>query len=651
MATVIEQKITAIDGASGPINDVVRSADGLARASENMEDLGQAGGDAESSLRALAGVVGMVNPELGGLIGVVAEVGGGLEGLSKGGQLLSSTFGSVGMAAGVLGVALGAGVAAWALYTAVQEDAAQAGREVADAFKAQEEEINAAKKALDSYAASLQAAQGTMDGAALQAAVLRGELAPEEAATIGRVGAYQEQRAGSEEALVKQQRALENQIAQWKKINASLDYEALQKVSAETGVTSQAQLEERLAGVSVRLRDFREETDQNVAALNELGELQLRQRQAREAEAAATQGAAEAQRRRAEAEREAEEQARALAQAEAQAAAAAALLEQQQAQAYASMLVQAQAEQALAVQAQATVAAIAELDPALSAQERAYRQTIGQLDALGSALGQAALAGKVTAEELAIAQQTLSAARAAAEAGLTEGPAAASGAGLGALQGALTGSLSAALAPMLSAVGPEGAIIAAVLGLLEQGPEQVQEVLNQLATVIPDAIAPALLTLVQGLPEFAIDLINGIITALPDLLISVLTYAGPLLAIQVASGLLLALPEMIPALAVALGEVATELPEILFSTATLPIAITRGFVGAIPEMVQAFRDMELVEDFREAFRDALKDAVDLLRPGGGKGQQDRWSFEVLDGGRPIARMIRRAQASRGGGVR
>ena len=179
------------------------------------------------------------------------------------------------------------------------------------------------------------------------------------------------------------------------------------------------------------------------------------------------------------------------------------------------------------------------------------------------------------------------------------------GTGLPALQGALTGSLSAALGPVLTALGPQGAIAAAILGVLEQGPEQIVQILGTLSTVIPTAIAPALAALIGQLPSFAVDTILGVVDALPSLLVSILTYAGPILAVQVASALLLALPDIIVWLVEALGIVAADLPELLFSTATLPVAVARGLVAAIPEMIKAFREMNLVADFAEAMRDAV----------------------------------------------
>ena len=53
---------------------------------EGLKAVGEAGGEAESSLRAMSGVLGMVSPEVEAAINVVAELGGGLEGAAKAGR-------------------------------------------------------------------------------------------------------------------------------------------------------------------------------------------------------------------------------------------------------------------------------------------------------------------------------------------------------------------------------------------------------------------------------------------------------------------------------------------------------------------------------------------------------------------------------------
>lgn len=84
-------------------------------AAHSFEDLGDTAGDAESSIRAISGAIGMISPEAEAALNVVAELNGAFEGLTKGSGVLNSL--GIGMAS--LGpIALGAAAAAAILGSA-----------------------------------------------------------------------------------------------------------------------------------------------------------------------------------------------------------------------------------------------------------------------------------------------------------------------------------------------------------------------------------------------------------------------------------------------------------------------------------------------------------------------------------------------------
>ena len=187
---------------------------------------------------------------------------------------------------------------------------------------------------------------------------------------------------------------------------------------------------------------------------------------------------AEATRRRAEADRKAEQEAAKLAA--------------EQERAYAALVANTEGMIKWSATYAGTIAAIEALAPALTDAERAFQATNKQLDDLAAGLGQAALSGHASGEELKRYGETIAAARVKAEEDLAAAKAdaekkaaeeqkkAAEEAQKPAEQradnasqvigGIVGGSLASALAPVLASLGPQGAIAGAVLGLLEQGP-------------------------------------------------------------------------------------------------------------------------------------------------------------------------------------
>ena len=86
-------------------------------AGESLKDMGDTAGDTESSIRAISGALGMISPEAEQAMNVVAELGGGFEGLTKATGLLGGSATSLATAAGVAAVAV-AGIATVAVVVA-----------------------------------------------------------------------------------------------------------------------------------------------------------------------------------------------------------------------------------------------------------------------------------------------------------------------------------------------------------------------------------------------------------------------------------------------------------------------------------------------------------------------------------------------------
>ena len=583
--------------------DATRTAGAAAtKGAEGFQHLGQQGGDAESALRALGGVVGLVNPELSSMISVVAEVGGGIEGLAKGGGLLSNVFGSVGMAAGVLGVALAAGVAAWGAYTLATDSADRATRRATQAFTDQVRQVERATAAINANMSALQSAAAAAQDAELQAAVIRGEVSAESAQAQRATTAIESQRAPTAEGMAQLVSGLEGQLRELDRALATGNRDVVERLQAEG--KSRAGLEQQLAIARESLADFEGETQRQVTVVADLAFAQLEARTAAEQKAAADKAAAEAARRRAEADRAAEEQARALAQAEAQAAAAAAALEQQQAAAYAAMQADASAILQLSTAAEQLKESILAADPALTAEEAARRKLAQELTAQAAEIGRLQLAGAFDADQAQQLLDVLEAQRQAFEASVQQQEQQARGGGTGAsvIQGALTGSLSAALAPVLSALGPQGAVAGAVISLLEQGPEQVEAI----ALAIPEALG-SIVDSVASLPELAPELIEKLIKELPGVLITLLLQQSGILAIQLVTALIGEFPALLDSSLQAVLTLITDLPALLFDVIELPRVLAEFALELPFVLVEAFR--LILPELKTALRDALRDSV------------------------------------------
>ena len=84
---------------------------------KGLRDVGSAAGDSESSLRAIGGVLGMVSPEAEKALQSIAEFGGGLEGVTRGADLMGLGLKSTLAITGAVGVALAAAAVAYVQVT------------------------------------------------------------------------------------------------------------------------------------------------------------------------------------------------------------------------------------------------------------------------------------------------------------------------------------------------------------------------------------------------------------------------------------------------------------------------------------------------------------------------------------------------------
>ena len=199
--------------------------------------------------------------------------------------------------------------------------------------------------------------------------------------------------------------------------------------------------------------------------------------------------------------------------------------------------------------------------------------------------------GKVSPEEysrvLAQLQKAQGAAQtAASDAAMTKANEDAAG-GLQAVSGVLEGSLSAALQPVLSALGPQGAIAGMIIGLLEQGPEAIETIISAIPGIVTGLIS-TIQTLMDDLPTIITELVTGLVAAIPDLLLTVFELMYGPMAFNIITELINALPVIIPALTVGLVKMLAQLPEILFSTGEAFVGLAKSLSNLLPMLWEEF---------------------------------------------------------------
>lgn len=181
--------------------ELQKNARGAAQASRQAGDgvkrLGDASGDAESSLRAVAGVIGLVSPEAEQALASIAELGGGLEGVTRATELFQGGMSSVLRIAGPVGIAVAAlGAAHFVL----------------------KKQVDQAEEAMRAAAKTAAQAQKVYGGTAdvvgdleQEFAILSGALTEQDAALEAQQLAIQQSFSGSRRALTRQIEALKEQ--------------------------------------------------------------------------------------------------------------------------------------------------------------------------------------------------------------------------------------------------------------------------------------------------------------------------------------------------------------------------------------------------------------------------------------------------------
>jgi len=250
-----------------------------------VKTIGDASGDAESSLRAVAGVIGLVSPEAEKALASVAELGGGLEGVTRATELFGGNLGSVLRIAGPVGVA----VAAMGVAHMV------AARQVEEAEKAMEAAAQAATRAESVFGRT---------GSAVRA--LEREFAVLSGSTTEDAQALSEQQEQLSSRFRASRNAIQRQIADLEKQRQAIKASGL-------GIREQAKERERVEQRIRKQKDILNALNKNEERALFLAEANSELRQSepkeREGSAAAMQRQADAARALAEAQAQVEAEA------------------------------------------------------------------------------------------------------------------------------------------------------------------------------------------------------------------------------------------------------------------------------------------------------------------------------------------------------
>jgi hypothetical protein len=147
-------------------------AKGTRQTDRALKDLGDTAGDSESSLRAMGGVLGLLSPEAERAVAAIAELGGGLEGVTKGARVAGVSLNAAIATAGLVGVAV---VAAAAAYTSMSQEMERAAahaefmREVNDSLEPSIRRVEDAELALAVALGQVSEAQADSTARALEA--------------------------------------------------------------------------------------------------------------------------------------------------------------------------------------------------------------------------------------------------------------------------------------------------------------------------------------------------------------------------------------------------------------------------------------------------------------------------------------------------
>lgn len=200
-------------------------------ASAGMERLGDTAGDADSAIAGLAGVLDLIDPRFGDMARGVADVAGGLEGVTKVARLSGVALGAVGVAAAALG----------GVYLVLQHDL----EEAEAAQEASREEAEAATRAFGAFGS-------TLDSVAEKVALVTGQLSQLDIDTRKRVDEIERQ--GAQAA-----RWYEKQI---QKLREQKDALRAANDSSEEHQAKLATVNNRLSEMTGRLELLRDRTQE-----------------------------------------------------------------------------------------------------------------------------------------------------------------------------------------------------------------------------------------------------------------------------------------------------------------------------------------------------------------------------------------------------
>ena len=117
---------------------VAKAGDDTAQLSNEMLELGETAGDADSALKGVGGALGLISPEAERVFSTIGELGGGLEGVIR---TLKAGVGPI----GIVAAAVGAGAFAWKHYSDQLEEAEQKAKDMSDAAAEMAASVNAFK--------------------------------------------------------------------------------------------------------------------------------------------------------------------------------------------------------------------------------------------------------------------------------------------------------------------------------------------------------------------------------------------------------------------------------------------------------------------------------------------------------------------------
>lgn len=268
-------------------------------AGHSIKQIGQTAGDAESSMRALSGAVGMISPEAAAAMNAVAELGGAVEGLGRGQGVLAqmgvsmSSLGPIALAAAAAAASLGM---AWLVLA---DNAERAEEKVARAAKAAGM-VGAAHVQLEKVVKSVdQTWQKTLG-------------------TYDAIAAAQEDRDAAIRSAAQAEREAAAAVVEAAQANIAAASGTEERVAALAGLTqAEMQRDRLLQGAAAREEEALLKSAQTAEYLREQGEEEDRLRRATEARAAATAAGAQQARQEAQTAREAAEALRIQAEAEA----------------------------------------------------------------------------------------------------------------------------------------------------------------------------------------------------------------------------------------------------------------------------------------------------------------------------------------------